>query len=49
MQKQELGDDDDRRSQWCENLCDRIIAEPRLVTNICFNEKYSFSLKGHDQ
>ena len=45
---QELSDDDpDRRSQFCEIMTDRIMAEPRLVKNICFSDECSFYLNGH--
>ena len=44
---QELCDDDpDRRIEFCEIMTAKIIAEPRLIKNICFSDECTFNLNG---
>lgn len=44
---QELGDDDpDRRIEFCEIMTDKLIAQPRLINNICFSDECTFYLNG---
>lgn len=44
---QELNEDDpDRRLQFCEEMSQRLIADPDLLFNICFSDECTFHLNG---